>query len=95
MPGIHMESRTSLDPDEILKRIEAELGGNPRIRSLVDSYQIEGRKVAFSSNQGVNGTVEVAPGKITVDLKLSARVWMIRGFIEKKLRELLDRFAEA
>ncbi len=95
MADIHIERPTSLPPEEALMKFESEVLSLPNLKMFVESYKVEGRTVTFGGSRGVSGRVEASPGKVAVDVQLSALASMMRPLIESRLNEILARLFPA
>ena len=95
MADIHIEKKTTLAPDEILRKFESEVLTLPNLKMFVESYKMDGHTVTFGGSRGVNGRVEASPGRLIVDVELSPLASMMKGLIEGRLNEILDRLLAA
>ena len=91
MALIHLEQPIRSDPEELLRRFEAEVVSHPTFRAFVDRYEVRGHQVTFHGASGISGVVEVSVGLIVVDLTLSGMAALMKPVVESKLREALAR----
>src|SRR5262245_52562451 len=91
MANIHVEKPITSEPQDLVRRFEAEVLSLPNFKMFVDRYEIDGSKITFEGAKGISGTVDARPGVMIVDVALSGMAALMKPFIESKLNEVLSR----
>jgi len=91
MANIHVEKPITSEPQDLVRRFEAEVLSLPNFKMFVDRYEIDGSKITFEGSKGISGTVDARPGVMIVDVALSGMAALMKPFIESKLNEVLAR----
>lgn len=91
MATIHVEKPITTDPQELVRRFEANVLSLPNFKMFVDSYEIKDGEITFSGSKGVSGRVTATPGMLVVDVTLGGMASLMKPLIESKLTEVLAK----
>ena len=89
MPKIHVEQPHSMEISEVHKKMDSTLKG------LAEKYDIDinwknDREVSLK-RRGLKGSAEIQDNRVTVDLDLSFVLAPMKGKIESRLKEKLEK----